>query len=547
MRLKTTPFNVRLMMPDRKMLSFSRRVSVLDTYDSSGTSFHPEGLFSIETFGRLGTNDRDTTFAYIDLNTAIIHPELFMTLKRLKSLYAGIISGKRFAVWSEEEKDFFPSDAESGSTGMHFFCSKFAEIVFKKNKSDIRSERIELIKKYITKPYLTKHLVLPAGVRDLHINDMGNPEEDEVNDLYRKLIMTASTIAATEQNLNSPNLDSARWAMQLTAQKIHLMIKNIISGKKGWFLYKHGRRATRHGTANVITAMNANAYLMGAPGTVSITDTQMGLLQALKGSGTIATYEVTNGFLREVIGDGEQDVWLVNKKTLNRELVQLSPDAVDLYTTRPGIEKLINMFFVRELRNRPLIIDGYYIGLLYNDGKSYKLFRDIDDLPEGSDKKYVTPITLAELIYASVHQRFKKLVGTVTRFPVTGSGSCYPTNIKVRTTSKTSCLSELGDDWTPKPKEFDALSWPAGGDNDWLDSLVPNITRLGGLGADFDGDRCASPIFFSKNAYDEVQNYFKLKSSFIAPDGKLYQSAANVDTIKLVVSNMTGDPIEFGD
>lgn len=535
------------MMPDNRMTSLLRPITVLDTYDASGSNFHEDGLFSTTAFGRLGSKERDERFSYIRLNTSIIHPEIFMTLKRLKSLYAGIISGRRYAIWDEEEKDFFPANQSDGQTGMSFFLSKFPEIVFKRNTSDIRDERINLIEKYRANIFLDRHLVIPAGIRDLHINDMGNPEEDEINDLYRKLLMTANTIAATEQNRNSPTLDSARWAMQLTAQKIHQMITDVVSGKRGWFLGKVGRRNTHYGTRNVITAMNPNAFMLGSSIALSVTDTQMGLLQAMKGSTPITTYEVMNGFLGKVMGNGDGDVYLTNKKTLERELVALSSDALDLYTTKPGIEKLVNKFYIKEYRWKEIDVDGYWLGLLYNDGKTFKLFADINELPEGMDRKFVTPITLADLLYASVYQRFKRLVGTITRYPVTGAGSTYPTIMKVRTTSKSLQLMPLDDDWQPMGEGYLAPAYPDPTGGDWLDSLVPHVTRLAWLGADFDGDMVSSPIFYSENAYEEVLAFFKKRSSFVTPDGQLYQSAASVDTIKLVVANMTGDPIEYGD
>lgn len=547
MKLEQMPFNIWLIMPDAKAVSLMRPVTVLDTFDSSGSSFHPNGLFSSEIFGRIGSKERDQNFSYINLNTTIIHPEIFMILRRLKSLYAGIISGKRYAVWDETEKDFIPATPQEGDTGYHFFVSHFREIEFKRNSSDLRTERIKVVEKYRENPYLSRYLVSPAGLRDLQINESGHQEEDEINDLYRRLLMTSSTIAATEENKNSPNLDTARWALQLTSNKIQTLIKTTLSGKRGWLLGKVARHNIMYGTASVITAMNPNALDTSSEFALSILDTQIGLLQALKATGPIAVYEIMHGYLGQIIGDGSSDVYLTNKKTLRKELATLSADSLDLYTTVSGIEKLINRFFEKDLRWETVTIDGYWLGLVYNDGKEIKFFNDISDLPESRDPAFVKPITFAELLYMSVYQRFKKLAGYITRFPVLGSRSTYPSNIRVRTTSKSLLLRALDETWEPLPEEYNIPAYPYQNGTDWLDSIVPHVSRLDGLGADFDGDRVVCNIFFSDNAYDEVQQFFKKKTSYVSPEGFVYQSCASIDTIKLLVHNLTGDPIDFGD
>lgn len=544
MRVQDLPFNVWLLIPNAPMLQTTRPVRVLDTYDVTGTNFHEDGLFSVTTFGRLGSEERDERFSYIDLRTTIFHPEIYFNVISLKSLYKGILSGKQYAVWDAKEKDFVASNGNDGETGYQFFVKHFAEIEFKRSGSDARNQKIELINKYRDKAFLDKHLVIPAGLRDVATNEKGQATEDEINDLYRKLLMTANTIAAVEESKTSPMLNTARWSLQLAAGQIYIMIKRMVSGKKGWFQGKFGARRTRHGTRNVITAMDTSTYLLGAANAISVTDTEIGLAQTLRGALPHTINALKNSLIGEVFSESANSVWLVNPKTLQRELVDISNDTVDQYSTRPGLEKLINRFFIPELRNRPIRVEKHYLGLIYVDDRYFKVFKDISELPESFSKDNVYPLTLADLLYTSTYQKFKRLAGIITRYPVTGAGSTYPTLYKVRTTVESSIKQPLDDAWQPMGVEFEAPAFPSRDpDIKWMDSLVPHSTRLGGLGADFDGDMVNSPILHSEDAFREIGEYYTKRGAFVGVDGQLLVSA-DVQTVGLVVANMTGDAID---
>lgn len=547
MSLKEAPFNIWLFKPDSKMVAMMRPVTVLDTFDASRATYHPDGLFSTEIFGQVGSEERDRKFSYINLKTTILHPEIVITLRQLKGLYGGIMSGKRYAIWDEEEKDFFPSNSAEGSTGYQFFVSKLKDIVFKRNKSDIRNLRIDVVEKYRDMGMMDRHLVMPAGLRDIYVdNTTGQHSEDEINDLYRRLIATSNTIAAIEENRSSPALDAARWSLQMTAVQIYLMIKGLLSGKRGWIQKKYASRKTRNGTRNVITSMGTNAFMLGAANAVSVVNTEIGLLQTMRGALPITIHCLRNSIIGETFSEGNSEVWLMNPKTYQRELVKVDTDTLDFYSTKAGMEKFINQFFIRELRNKPIEIDGYYLGLLYDDGKNFKIVKDIEELPEGYsrkvDGKTLSPLTLADVLYLSCYQRFKKLVGTVTRYPIATDGSIYPTIFKVRTTTTSSMRLPLDDDWQPMSEEYICPAFhERSPDARWLDSLVPHITRLAALGADFDGDQCSSPIAYTEEVYNEISNYFKKRTSFVAADGGLVTSTG-VDTVNLLLSNMTGYP-----
>lgn len=540
-RLKDLPFNISILRPTAQLVSRLKPVSVLDTFSGGGTSFHPDGLFSIEIFGRIGSEARDNTFAYVDLKVGIFHPEIFLNLLKLKSLYGGILSGKQYAIWNPELKDFVAAEAQQGQTGFAFFLRHWQSIEFRRTGSDERDLRIQLIEKYRNEAIMDKHLIMPAGLRDLEIKPNGQTSEDEINDLYRRLVTISNTITVLDESITSNTLNGPRWALQKVAVDIYQMIKRMISGKKGWLQGKWGSRKTILGTRNVISAMDPSVDFVDATYSLEVTDTQIGFAQTMRGALPKTIHALKTGWLGKVFYENAETVWLVNPATLKPELVDLTPDIIDQYATRPGIERLINRFFERSNRNRPIDINGYYLGLLYIDATSFKIFNNIDQLPEHLDRANVRPLTLADLLFISTYRHYRKITGLITRYPVTGTGSTYPTFFKVRTTVNSTPKQELGDQWESLGEEYFTNNYPDSAENAvWLDSLQPAVFRLGLLGADHDGDTCSSPFTLSNDAYRETEQYFRQRKAYVGVSGGLTVSA-DVLTVSLVVANMTGD------
>ncbi len=154
MKATDLPFNVEILNLDKERLRNIRPVSSTDIMESSGqrlgprellnskdlswdgdnrlsSNFHDDGLFSIAIFGRVGEDDRDKRFSYIDIKTRVFHPLIHKALVKLKGLYKDIMTGKAYAVWDDEEKDLvsilcqalgrdqFPSDQKPCSQSTH--------------------------------------------------------------------------------------------------------------------------------------------------------------------------------------------------------------------------------------------------------------------------------------------------------------------------------------------------------------------------------------------------------------------------------------------
>ena len=542
MSQEKAPFNITLLKVDSATLKHITPVTTLDIFENAkSTNFHPDGLFSAEIFGRVGDDDRDTRFSYINLKTKILHPVVYFRLERLKRLYIGILSGKEYARWDEELKDFFPATELTGSTGYEFFLSRWDELVIPTGESAVRNQRIELINKYKDRAILNHVIVLPAGLRDAEIDKSGRTVENEINAHYRRLIGISNTIGKTSKTDVSV-LDTARYTQQLTFNEIYLEIENILTGKKGFLQRKWGSRAVFDGTRNVISAMEISNPDLDDDAYPDANDTVMGLWQASRGALPVTLHALNSGILNNIFGSVEGSVRLIDVKTLESEPVNVSPTTYDRWTTSEGLEKVINSQSMIELRAKPILVEGRYLALVYKPDKKkvFKIFTDINELPEWAHKKDVYPITYEELIYLSNYRHWNNLKVIGTRYPVLGEGSTYPSNLFVRTTVKSEPRVELDENWEPmNAKENTAISYPDFNPEVYVDSMIVHPNRLAGLTGDYDGDMMSGNILYTEESIKAIDDFLDSREAYVDPAGGLKASAAT-DTVSLTLYNISG-------
>lgn len=545
MKITDVPANVSLLVPTDDRIKALRPTKVLDIFDGGNiNNFHEDGLFSVTTFGRVGSDDRDSKFSYIDLRTEILHPYIYKCLLKLRGFYGEIMGGKAFAVWDDEIKDFVVSDALNGETGYAFFFGKWKEIVFKGTGSDVRDLRIKLITKFKDRATTNRVLIIPAGLRDVQIDKDGRVKEGEINDFYRGLISISNTISNIAGN--SPVLDNSRFAMQRKFNDIFEYILSLLEGKGGFFQEKWGARRIFYGTRNVLTAMDTSAAVLDELNSPSVNQTMVGLYQVMKGALPKTMHWLMTGWLSKVFQGRQGEAILVNPTTLHREFVSLDSDTMDRWTTTSGLEKVVNGYSDPSNRSKPVMIGKHYIGLVYRGpDKTFKIFNDIDDLPRDGNfkKENVYPITLCELLYLSGYREWNKLAAFVTRYPIgQGHSSIYACYIYVKNTIVGQIRYELGEDWEKIGEEYCALEYPVFGDNPvYLDSLVPHTSKIEGMVGDYDGDTGSFNVVFTDESLEEVAKNLSKVSAYLNTRNGGLLSSPMVDTVKRVIFNMTGD------
>jgi hypothetical protein len=117
-------------------------------------------------------------------------------------------------------------------------------------------------------------------------------------------------------------------------------------------------------------------------------------------------------------------------------------------------------------------------------------------------------------------------------------GSIYPSKIYMKTTIKSEQRRELDDMWTPLGDDHIAYEFPTG--KPYVNSLVPHSARLAGLTADFDGDMVSGNATYTDESVTEVNDFLGKKRAYVGTSGE-FVASTNVDTVKLVFHNLTGD------
>lgn len=539
------PFNIDLMFATDAEMRSLRPTTKTDIYEGITSNFHDDGLFSTLTFGRVGTPDRDSRFSYIRLNAEVIHPAIYEVLKKLKRSYIDIINSQMYAKWDPELRDFVPSDMIDGETGMAFFTRYLHRLDPLKNNSKKRNMYVDVFDKYKHQALMHNCIVIPAGIRDVYVDQDGRDVQDEINDYYRALISIASSINLIGARQNDPAVDIPRRNLQSTMNEIYAYLKSILDGKKGLIQAKWGGRKIALGTRNVLSSMEMLADTLGSPRAPKVTDIYIGLLQTIISVLPITINRLKERFLADIFTSVSQPTLLIDPKTYKLVNVNLEPHIWDKWGTNDGIEKKMREFEDEANRHKYIKIHGHYLYLIYQKGNVFKVFRDINDLPNPEMINDVHPMTYAELYYLCNYEGWYDLVGLVTRYPIAGIFSIFPGNIYTKTDDAAFECYELGDDWETKvgyAREYPSahLNNQLNKQTSWFNTAAVSSVKLKALSADFDGDVVSVNIPLTETATNEIRRVLNSRSSIIGANGK-FNFSANTNIPSRVINSLTSN------
>lgn len=537
-----TPLNLSLLALDANRAARLGQVTALDVFEGSSQSFHDEGLFSVRIFGNAGTDERDGKFGYINVKVDIIHPFILNTIFKLKRQYQGIVSGKAYVVWDDKEKDFVASDPVHGETGYHYFLKYWQDLVFTPTRSKLRDQKIEMVNMYRAKALTQRVLVVPAGLRDVSVDETGRIKQSELNDLYRSLISVSNAISTTGAK-DVSLMDTTRLSLQNSFNKIYEFLDMMIEGKGGIIQGKWASRNIFYGTRNVLTPMDTAIPILGGPGGPGINDTSVGLYQVLFAAQPFARHYILTKWANPVFRPNESSAKLIDPSTLKAEVVKVSPETIDKWLTSAGIDKLLAGYGDHDRRHRPVKIEGRYLALVYRTDSEFRVLWDISELPDDPkyDKKDVHPLTYIEMFYLAGYREWNTLPLLITRYPVAGNGSIYPSYCYVKTTINGKMLYELDDQWARYGDGHIAKEYPDFEQLQYMDTTAVAPSRLTGLAGDHDGDMVSGNVPFTDEAQAEIRTRMTQSSFYLSPMGGLQSSSATVDTIDRVIFNLSGD------
>lgn len=514
-------------------------ITRLDIFDGASTDFHDDGLFSTRIFGLVGSKERDELFGRINLKVRVLHPKVHRELCALKELYREILEGRRTAKFDPVTGDFTASIEADASTGYSFFMQHLPKMVFRKGNSPARNGRVDFIERWRHRLTIKQFLVMPAGLRDVEAGEDGRVTKNEINDFYYRILASASTISASD-DMESVAYDAVRRSIQTNVNEVYAYLEGIVSGKDGFYKDKFMSRRVREGTRNVLTSMNTSGQNLESPNVPSFDSTVLGVYQAASSLAPLVIHWLKVGVLEKIATSADGDVPLVDKKTLTTKWVNLPPTERDRWTTENGLRDLIHSLVDVEARHRPVEIVGAYLALVYLGEGTFRIFHDIGELPPELDRKKVHPITLMELIYLSGYSKWAKHFTTITRYPIAGDDSTYPSRLYVRSTTVGEVRRELDSTWSVMDGEdYLAVEYPKPGLTTYHDSESPHPSRLAGLAADFDGDTGSATSLMLKDSLVEIEGYLGTRNAWVKPDGRV-RASVSYDTSDLVVRNLTG-------
>lgn len=544
---RMSAFNIRVMDVD----AFIRRNFVQQVQSTlikipSSNELHPEGLFSEVIFGRVGSPERMSRFGYIELNTGIIAPAVYRSVIKMGSIYNEILSGHTFATFDEESGEFTPvygdpENVQGASTGFTFFMKCYPKIKFRSTDSLTREARVQLVDMYRDISVYHRYLVEPAGVRDISDDLTGKLIQDDINKLYTQLIALSYSIPPGS---TSDLYDNVRYNIQAKAVEIYEYIDNMMTGKRGFLQGSYASRRVAMGTRNVISAALYSTARPDDPQVIGPDETMAGLFICMKGMQPDIYRGLKVALFDPIFGSYGSMVSLVNTKTFKLEYSEITEEERDRFTSADGINGIINRFKNTDTRAKPIMVKDragkwWYLALVYDSKDAIRIFRSVEDLERsipGYNKDFIRPLTWIEALYLITAEAAVGRHGFVTRYPVLGDGSCYPSRIHVVSTAPGRVVDVYNLlDPTAPPRMYP--QYPILG-NPYQDTITPHSSRLAGLGGDFDGDTVSFNIVLADDSNEEAAAYLNSPKALVDTQKRLVSGSAT-DLVGLTLWNMS--------
>lgn len=193
----------------------------------------PNGLFSEEVFGHVGSSKRRETFGFVNLRCRVLHPEVYSILLGLNPILSKLILKKIKYIVVDGE---LIEDDKNGSYGVYYFT----QIVDKLNLDKLFKDKPvegKFVIDNLSKIIIDKYLILPAGIRDISVTRSQRKTQQqfaEISQLYSNLIQSINSLP---EDLNALDFDILSAIIDDSIQRILLTINNWIKdrmrGKSG--------------------------------------------------------------------------------------------------------------------------------------------------------------------------------------------------------------------------------------------------------------------------------------------------------------------------
>ncbi len=208
-----------------------QQITSTNIFKVNGISFDPNGLWSEEIFGQIGSKERRNKFGYIAINGNVINPILHDMVLTISTDIKNIILSKEKYILKNDKLIM----TETGETGLLFFNEildkiKFINLIKNKPEKTKLAEFLDNNKHLIM---IKNLLVLPAGDRDLSVTKAKSKQiTSPVNDLYEKIISLSTQLSI--QN-DKEMIEMFLIYIQKGCLQVLTWLQNNIKGKYGLF------------------------------------------------------------------------------------------------------------------------------------------------------------------------------------------------------------------------------------------------------------------------------------------------------------------------
>jgi hypothetical protein len=208
-----------------KFITSQNLKEVVNTKMVSSKNFEPGSLWDPLIFGNVGSNMRKTRYAYVNLGTNAIHPQLYPMIKSLSPEMSKLLSNKSSFVFTNKK---LIEDIDNGRTGIGYLIENIDNIDFTKCCKKEKIEDAKYLESIRKQMLIDKWIIMPAAYRDIDTSKGSFQQVSEINDFYKYLIYLRQQISG-DYELDSVVIDK----IEQTLLKVVTWCQSMLKSKKG--------------------------------------------------------------------------------------------------------------------------------------------------------------------------------------------------------------------------------------------------------------------------------------------------------------------------
>lgn len=458
---------------------------------------NPKGLVSNDIFG-VTTDDRKTTFAYIDLGGPFFSPHVYKVFKRLYRNIEDIVGGTEF--YSINSDGALVKDP-NGQTGLQFIYDNWEKIRWERTEG-MRNERIDLLtKSKKNEIFVDKFLVIPAFYRDITSSTSGGGGTTrELNSLYARVIRMVSLVK--NETMFDFSFHGSIKNIQDTLVEIYDYFKSKLDRKNGLIRRFLLGKSVDYGVRSVIAAPVFHTELP-EDNPIDLTYCGMPISQCCTLFYPFVYAWVYDFFQREFVERKFSKSFSVDGKD---DLSSIEIEDPESQFDSKFVKKLIDKY----IKNP----DGRFEKIMIKTSQGNKAvgihgqILNANGEPLGAINR---PMTITDVLFRACSEITANKHVMITRYPALDYFAMFFNRIHVTSTNETIPVDINGTVYRWYPK-IDLTIPPKQVGIQFVDTTKFSNSYLAGIVGDYDGDQVTVKGLYSLEANEEAERIMSQKS-----------------------------------